>query len=112
MARAFALVSVLATLAVVGYLYTQSAEETVEPSGGALVEDMAAGAAADATLVTARTGIEAFFASTGTYAGAPVPTGATLVAPTATSYCVQVGSGAAMHHVTSPGDPAPQPGPC
>ena len=111
MARAFALVSVLATLAVVGYLYTQSAEKTVEPSGGALVEDMAAGAAADATLVTARTGIEAFFASTGTYVGAPVPTGATLVA-TATSYCVQVGSGTAVRHVTSPGDPAPRQGPC
>jgi Tfp pilus assembly protein PilE len=111
-ARAFALVSLLVTLAVVGYLYTQSAEETIEPSGGALVEDMAAGAAADATLVTARTGIEAFFASTGTYVGAPVPTGVTLVAPTASSYCVQTGAGAAVRHVTSPGDGTAQPGPC
>ena len=84
----------------------------MEPTGGAVVQDLAAGAAADATLVTARTGIEAFFASTGTYVGAPVPSGATLVAPTAVSYCVQVGSGVAVRHVTSPGDPSPQPGPC
>lgn len=112
MARAFALVSVLATLAVVGYLYTQSADEAVEPTGREVVQDLAAGAAADATLVTARTGIEAFFASTGTYVGAPVPTGVALVAPTAVSYCVQIGSGVAARHVTSPGDPAPQPGPC
>ena len=71
-ARSLALISFLAALAVGGYLYMQSAEETVGPSG-AVVQDAATEAAADATLLVARTGVESFFATTGTYVGATSP---------------------------------------
>ncbi len=111
MVRTFGLISVLVTLAVVGYLYTQSAGEAVQPTGGNVVQDMAVDAAADATLLTARTGVESFFAATGTYVGATVPTGVTLVTVDAASYCVQVGTGTTTRHLTGPGG-SPAPGPC
>jgi len=110
-ARSLALISVLAALAVGGYLYMQSAEEAVGPSG-AVVQDAATEVAADATLLVARTGIESFLAANGTYAGAPVPTGVTLVGATNVSYCIQIGSGATARHLTSPGTGSPQPGTC
>jgi Tfp pilus assembly protein PilE len=108
--RAFGLVSVLVALAVAGYLYTHSAE-TVQPSGGSAVQDLAVEAAAEATLLAAKTGVESFFATSGTYAGATVPPGVTLVAADAASYCLQVGAGAATRHVAGPGG-SPAPGPC
>jgi Tfp pilus assembly protein PilE len=112
MVRAFGLVSVLVTLAVVSYLYTQSGGEVAQPAGGNVVQDLATEAAADATLLAARTGLESFFAASGTYAGAPVPAGVMLVAATPVSYCIQIGSGATARHVTSPGSGASAPGPC
>ena len=112
MVRAFGLISVLVTLAVVGYLYSQSTNEAVQPAEGNVVQDLAVDAAADAALLTARTGVESFFATSGTYVGAPVPTGVLLAKADEVSYCIQVGSGVAVRHVTSPGNPSPQPGPC
>jgi hypothetical protein len=112
MVRALGLVSVLATLAVVGYLFTRSAGEATSPVGGSAAQDLAADAAAEATLLTARTGVDAFFAANGTFAGAPVPTGVSLVAADAVSYCLQLGAGAATRHLTSPGSGLTEPGPC
>ena len=110
MTRALGLIAALAVVAVGGYLYAQSANEAVGPAAGGAAQDAAALAAADATLVVARTGVEAFVAANGGYAGAPVPTGVTLVAVDASAYCLQVGTGEAARHLSGPG-PA-QPGPC
>lgn len=110
MTRALGLIGALAVVAVGGYLYASSANDTVAPAGGAAVQDAATTAAADATLLTARTGVEAFVAANGSYAGAPVPTGVTLVPVDAATYCLQLGTGETARHLTGPG-PA-QPGPC
>ena len=110
MARSFALISLLAVLAVGGYLYTQSTKEVA--SSGAAVQDAATEAAADATLLVARTSVESSFAANGTYAGATVPPGVTLVNADAVSYCLQIGTGATVRHLTSPGSGTAQPGPC
>ena len=110
MTRALGLIAALAVVAVGGYLYAQSANEAVGPTAGSAAQDAAASAAADATLAVARTGVEAFAAANGSYAGAQVPTGVTLVPVDATSYCLQVGTGDVARHVSGPG-PA-QPGPC
>ena len=110
-ARSFALIAALAALAVGGYLYVQSADQAASTSGAA-VEDAATEAAADSTLLVARTGLEASFAANGTYAGATVPPGVTLVNASAVSYCLQIGTGTAVRHLTSPGPGTAQPGPC
>jgi len=108
--RALGLIGAFAVVAVGGYLYASSANDTVAPSGGAAVQDAATAAATDATLAVARTGVEAFAAANGSYAGAPVPTGVTLVAVDATSYCLQVGTGETARHLS--GAAPVQPGPC
>ena len=108
--RALGLIAALAVVAVGGYLYTQSARDTVGPTDGSAAQDAAAVAAADATLVVARTGVEAFVAANGAYAGAPVPTGVTLVAVDAATYCLQLGTGTTARHLSGAG-PA-QPGTC
>jgi hypothetical protein len=56
-------------------------------------------------------GAESFFAASGTYAGATVPAGVTLVAADAVSYCLQAGTGAAARHLAGPGG-SPTPGRC
>jgi hypothetical protein len=109
--RSLGLVSLLAVLVVGGYLYTRQSAE-VAGSGGQVVQEAAVDAAANATLIAARTGVEAFAAANGTYAGAPVPTGVTLVAVDAASYCLQVGAAEATRHLTSPGSGQALPGPC
>lgn len=111
MARSLALISLLAALAVGGYLYMQSAEEAAGPSGTA-VQEAASETAADATLLVARTGVESFFATTGTYVGATVPTGVALVSVDTASYCLQIGSGPTARHLAGPGAASAQPGPC
>jgi hypothetical protein len=108
--RAFGLVSVLAVLAVAGYLYTRSAE-TAQPAGATAVQELAVDAAADSTLLAARTAVESSFAASGTYAGAAVPPGVTLAAADAAGYCLQIGAGASTRHLTGPGG-SPAPGPC
>jgi hypothetical protein len=110
-ARSLAFITLLAALAVGGYLYLQSARDAADPSGSA-VRDAAAETASDATLLVARTGVESFFATTGTYVGATVPAGVTLVEADTASYCLQVGSGADVRHLTSPGSGTVEPGPC
>jgi hypothetical protein len=110
MTRMLGLVGALAVVAIGGYLYASSAGETVSPSGGAAVQEAAVSAAAEAALASARLGVEAFAAANGTYGGAPLPAGVTLVPVDAATYCLQVGAGAAARHLTGAG-PA-QPGPC
>jgi hypothetical protein len=108
--RAFGLLSMLAALAVAGYLYTRSAD-TLPPAGGDAVQELAVDAAAEATLLAAKTAVDSSLAATGTYAGATVPPGVTLVAADAASYCLQVGTGGATRHLAGPAG-SPTPGPC
>jgi hypothetical protein len=111
MFRALAFVSLLAVVAIGGYVYTQSAPEPAGSTPGTAVEHAAAGAAADANLLTARTAVEAFFAAGGTYVGASAPAGVTLVAADASTYCLQSDSGATARHLAGPGG-SPAAGPC
>jgi hypothetical protein len=78
---------------------------------GNAVQELAVDAAAEATLLAAKTAADSSLATTGTYAGATVPPGVTLVAANAVSYCLQVGTGAATRHLAGPGG-SPTPGRC
>jgi hypothetical protein len=55
--------------------------------------------------------VDSSLAATGTYAGATVPPGVTLVAADTASYSLQVGTGEATGHLAGPGG-SPTPGPC
>ena len=112
MARALGLVSILVTLAVVAYLYVQSTNETGATSDLAVeAEEQAAQVAAGTAFQQAGFALEQQMATTGTYAGAAVPTGVVLVRADASSYCLQAGAGAAVQHLAGPGG-SPAPGPC
>lgn len=112
--RTFGLVSVLASLAIVGYLFFVQSNEVGPTSQTAqkAQADAAAGAAA-ANFQAAAPVLQAHVAQTGTYAGAVVPPnyGVTLVRADTTSYCLQAGTGEAARHVVGPAG-APAPGPC
>jgi hypothetical protein len=110
MTRALGLIGALAVVAVGGYLYASSGNDAVSPTGAAAVQEAAVSAAADAALVQARMGVEAFAAANGTYGGAPLPAGVTLVPVDATAYCLQVGAGETARHLAGAG-PA-ESGPC
>ena len=112
MARALGLISLLVTLAVVGYLFTRPAGEAAAPPEDNLAAAMAEDVAAQSTLLVPRTGVESYFATSGTYAGAPVPSEVTLSRADAASYCLQVGAGTAVLHLAGPGGGSPEPGPC
>jgi hypothetical protein len=112
--KSFGLVSVLASLAIVGYLFLAQSKE-VGPTSETAQEaqaDAAAGAAV-ASFRAAAPVLQAHFAQVGTYAGATVPPnyGVTLVRGDATSYCLQAGTGQTTRHVVGPAG-SPAPGPC
>jgi hypothetical protein len=112
MARTLGLVSVLVTLAVVAYLYVQSSNEAGPTSDlAAEAEEQAAQVAAGTSFQQAAFTLEEQMATAGTYAGAVMPTGVTLVRADAASYCLQAGTAAAVQHLAGPGG-SPAPGPC
>jgi hypothetical protein len=112
MARTLGIVSILVTLAVVAYLYVQAGNEAGPTSELAVeAEQQAAQVAGAATFQQAAIALEEQMATTGTYAGAVMPTGVTLVRADAASYCVQAGTGAAVQHLAGPGG-SPAPGAC
>ena len=112
--KSFGLVSVLASLAIVGYLFYAQSKEVGPTSQTAqqAQADAAAGAAA-ANFQAAAPVLQAHFAQAGTYAGATVPPnyGVTLVRADAASYCLQAGTGETARHVVGPAG-SPAPGPC
>jgi hypothetical protein len=112
MTRTLGLVSILVTLAVVAYLYVQSSNEAGPTSDLAVeAEEQAAQVAAGTSFQQAAFALEEQMATTGTYAGAVMPTGVTLVRADAASYCLQAGTAAAVQHLAGPGG-SPAPGPC
>ena len=112
--KTFGLVSVLASLAIVGYLFVVQSNE-VGPTSEAAQQaqaDAAAGAAG-ASFQAAAPVLQAHFAQAGTYAGATLPPsyGVALVRADGTSYCLQAGTGETARHVVGPAG-SPAPGPC
>jgi hypothetical protein len=112
--RVFGLVSLLAALAVGGYLVLESSRSTGPASdAGRLAEERATQAAAGVVLRQAAAALDAHRATAGTYAGATLPPtfGAVLVRADAGGYCLQAGTGAGAAHLEGPGG-APAPGAC
>lgn len=112
--RALAMLSLVAALAIGGYVFTKSAEQ-VGPTSG-----LAEQAQADATAGVAGTNftaaapeLQAWLAEHGTYEGATLSPGynVVVVRADATSYCLQAGSGTSVQHLVGPAG-SPQPGPC
>ncbi len=112
--KTFGVVSVLASLAIVGYLFLAQSKDVGPTSQTAqqAQADAAAGAAG-ASFQAAVPVLQAHFAQAGTYAGATLPPshGVTLVRADGTSYCLQAGTGETARHVVGPAG-APAPGPC
>jgi hypothetical protein len=112
--RTLGLLSLVAALAIGGWLYSQQARETGPTSDLAqqAQEDAAAGVAG-ANFQAAAPEMETWYAEHQTYAGVTLPPGYNVVVrrADATSYCLQAGSGATVQHVVGPGG-TPQPGPC
>ncbi len=112
--RTLGLLSLVAALAIAGWLFTRQASE-VGPTS-----DLAQQAQADASVgvagvnfQAAATELQAWFAEQGTYQGASLSPGYNVLLrrADATSYCIQAGSGTTVQHVNGPGG-SPQPGPC
>ena len=112
--KTFGLVSVLASLAIVGYLFLAQSKEVGPTSQTAqqAQADAAAGAAG-ASFQAAAPVLQAHFAQAGTPAGAPPPPrhGPPLARADGTSYRRQAGPGETARHVVGPAG-APAPGPC
>ena len=109
MTRIVGLVSLLAALAVGGWLVTAQLRSTgVTETGGITATQVAAETAAAASLAQEALALEAAKAIAGTYAGAVVSSpGIALVRADTASYCLQAGG----LHLAGPGG-APAPGPC
>jgi hypothetical protein len=112
--RAFGLVVVLCSLAIVGVLMALNLGQngpTSQTAKRAEAEGIAAVGMVNFT--QAGTELEAYRAEHETYAGALLPPsfGVTLMRADATTYCLQAGVGGAMQHFVGPAGPAAA-GPC
>ena len=112
--RTLGLLSLVAALAIGGWLYSQQAKETGPTSE--LAEQAQADASAGVAGINfqaATTELQAWYAANGTYEGVALSPGYNVLVrrADATSYCLQAGSGPTVQHVNGPGG-TPQPGPC
>jgi hypothetical protein len=115
--RVFGYVFILSALALGGYLTLKAAQETGPTSAAQQQAEAAANqVSASINLQQATPVLEAWFNTTGTYAGAqaqlPPSFGVTLVRADRFSYCMQAGSGQNVQHMNGPNENAPIPGPC
>jgi hypothetical protein len=113
-AKTLGLLSLLAALAIVGYLITVQARTTGPTSAaGQQAQAEAAAQASAASFQAAAPVLQAWHAERGTYAGAKLPPalGVALVRADDSSYCLQAGSGTAAQHLVGPGG-TPPPGSC
>lgn len=112
--RSLSLVSLLVALAIGGFLYARSAQETGPTSDVAKrAESQASSEVAAANFQSAMPTMEAYRAEHATYAGALLPPvyGVVVVRADETSYCLQADTGDSAKHVIGPGG-TPAPGPC
>jgi hypothetical protein len=104
-------IPVVLVVALVGiYLYSQDAKSNGPTSvSGRQAITQAQSAVAETNFAQADAAMQAFYAQSGTYAGATLPpgTGVVLVRADPTSYCLQAGA----EHEEGPGG-QPQPGAC
>jgi Tfp pilus assembly protein PilE len=114
MGRAFGLISIVVSLALVAILWAL----TMQHSGPTAAttkkaESEATAAVSSLNFTAASTELEAYHAESATYAGATLPPsfGVTLVRADAASYCMQSGVGGSVQHLTGPGGTAAT-GPC
>jgi len=114
MSRAFGLVSIVCSLALVAILMALNMQHNGPTSSSAKrAEKEATAAVASLNFTGAATELEAFQAENGTYVGATLPPafGVTLARADAASYCLQAGIGASVQHLVGPGG-TPAAGPC
>ena len=113
--RTLALISLLAALAIGGYLFSQQAKTKGPTSDLAQqAETQASAAVGVANFQAAAPELEAWFGEHQTYEGATLSPGYNVLVmrADATSYCLQAGSGTTVQHVVGPGEVTPVPGPC
>jgi hypothetical protein len=114
MGRAFGLISIVGSLALVGILWGLTMQHSGPTAASTKkAESDAADAVSALNFTAATTQLEAYHAENATYAGATLPPafGVTLVRADAASYCMQSGVGGAAQHFTGPGG-ATAAGPC
>ena len=114
MGRAFGLVSIVCSLALVAILMALNMQHNGPTSSTAQrAETEATAAVAGLNFTGAATELEAFHAENATYVGAVLPPsfGVTLVRADAASYCLQAGAGTSVQHFIGPGGPSAA-GPC
>jgi type II secretory pathway pseudopilin PulG len=112
--RAFGLISVVCSLALVAILMAMNMQHSGPTSATAQRAEQEANAAvASMNFSAAATQLEAFHAENATYAGATLPPafGVTLVRADVASYCLQAGAGTSVQHFTGSGVAAAG-GPC
>jgi hypothetical protein len=112
--RSLGLVSLVAALAIGGWLYTQHAKQTGPTSDLAQqARSDASSAVATANFQAAAPELQGWFSEHGTYDGATLSPGYNVVVrrADASSYCLESGSGSTVQHLNGPGG-AVQPGPC
>lgn len=114
MGRVLGLPLMLVTLLVGAYLGVQQLK-TNGPTAPAVTqaETQANAFVAGTNFQAAAQTLQAYYAASGTYAGAALSpgSGVVLVRADATSFCLQSGSGTAVMHEAGPGG-SPQPGAC
>ena len=113
--RTLGLVSLLAALAIGGYVFSQQAK-TVGPTStlAQQAETQANAEVGAANFRAAVPELEAWFTEHQTYEGAALSPGYNVLVmrATAAGYCLQAGSGTTVQHVIGPGSVTPVPGPC
>ena len=114
MGRGVGLISLLATLALVGLLWSQNMSSTGPTSGRVQQARHDASAAVNQlNFSSAGRDLEFFFQENATFVGATLPPayGVTLVRTDPTSYCMEARAGGQVEHVVGPGG-AVTAGPC
>jgi type II secretory pathway pseudopilin PulG len=114
MGRAFGLISIVVSLALVGILWALTMQHTGPTAASTQKAENDATAAVSALNFTAAaTQLEAYHVENATYAGATLPSsfGVTLVRADAAAYCMQSGVAGTAQHFTGPGGAAAA-GPC
>lgn len=114
MGRAFGLISIVVSLALVAILWALTMQHSGPTSSTAKrAEADATAAVSSLNFTAAATQLEAYHAENATYAGAVLPAsfGVTVVRTDAASYCLQAGVGGAVQHFAGPGGTAAA-GPC
>jgi hypothetical protein len=112
--RSVALVSLLAALAIGGWIFLAPSREVGPTSAlGERAQAHAGERVAAANFQAAAPLLQAHHVETGTYAGAVLPPnlGVALVRADATSYCLEAQAGSVAQHVAGPGG-SPVRGPC